>query len=103
MAAAGVSRARLVVLAFDGEREAERILHCTRADAPQAFRLANAMDEDAAVRLRAAGADLVFPESLAAGVGLAGQSLVICGLDQTAVTIALADLRDEMGQEPALS
>jgi monovalent cation:H+ antiporter-2, CPA2 family len=100
MIAAGVSRARLVVLAFDGEREAERILHRARADAPQAFRLANALDEDVAARLRAAGADLVFPESLAAGLGLAGQSLLICGLDQAAVSGALADLRGQLGRTP---
>lgn len=98
MAAAGIRRARLVVLAFRDEREAERILHRSRIDAPQALRLANALDEEVATRLRAAGADIVFPESLAAGLGLARQSLLLSGLDQTAAAGALAELRARLAR-----
>lgn len=100
LAAAGIRRARLVVLAFRDEREAERILHRSRIDAPQALRLANALDEEVATRLRAAGADIVFPESLAAGLGLARQSLLLSGLDQTAAAGALAELRARLARFP---
>ncbi|QBX36755.1 potassium:proton antiporter [Brevundimonas sp. S30B] len=96
LAATGLSRARLVVVAFEGEREAERILHRTRTEAPKALRLANALDEEVAKRLRAAGADLVFPENLAAGLGLARQSLLLCGLDQPATDGVLNDLRERL-------
>jgi monovalent cation:H+ antiporter-2, CPA2 family len=101
LTAIGLSRARLVVLAFHDEREAGRILHRARADAPQAVRLANALDEDVAARLRGEGADMVFPESLAAGLGLAGQSLLLCGLDQTAAAGVLAELRGRLGRAGA--
>lgn len=103
LAAAGLSRARLVVLAFHDERDAERILHRTRIDGPQAVRLANALDEEVATRLRASGADMVFPESLAAGLGLAGQSLLLCGLDQTAAAGVLTELRERLGRAPGAS
>lgn len=87
------------MVAFQDEYEAERILHRTRLEAPKAVRLANALDEEIADRLRTAGAHIVFPESLAAGLGLAAQSLRLCGLDETAIEIALLKLRDRLGQK----
>jgi CPA2 family monovalent cation:H+ antiporter-2 len=101
LAAAGLGRARLMVLTFLNEREAERILRRIRTDAPQVARLANALDEDAAARLLAAGASTVFPENLAAGLGLADQALLLCGLDQAAAARVITGLRGRLS--PALS
>jgi CPA2 family monovalent cation:H+ antiporter-2 len=100
LAAAGLAGARLVVLTFLSEREAERILRRTRTDAPQVVRLANALDEEVATRLLAAGADTVFPENLAAGLGLADQALLLCGLDQAAAARVITELRGRLS--PAL-
>jgi CPA2 family monovalent cation:H+ antiporter-2 len=100
LAAAGLARARLVVLTFLSEREAERILRRIRTDAPKVVRLANALDEDAAMRLAAAGANTVFPENLAAGLGLADQALLLCGLDQAAAARVITELRGRLS--PAL-
>jgi CPA2 family monovalent cation:H+ antiporter-2 len=100
LAAAGLARARLVVLTFLSEREAERILRRIRIDAPKVARLANALDEDAATRLLAAGANTVFPENLAAGLGLADQALLLCGLDQAAAARVITELRGRLS--PAL-
>ncbi len=100
LAAAGLSRARLVVLTFVSEREAERILRRIRTDAPKVVRLANALDEDAATRLLAAGANTVFPENLAAGLGLADEALLLCGLDQAAAARVITELRGRLS--PAL-
>ncbi|MDB5424673.1 MAG: glutathione-regulated potassium-efflux system protein, partial [Phenylobacterium sp.] len=100
LAAAGLARARLVVLTFLNEREAEPILRRTRTDAPKVVRLANALDEDAAKRLLAAGADTVFPENLAAGLGLAHQALLLCGLDQASAARVITELRGRLS--PAL-
>jgi CPA2 family monovalent cation:H+ antiporter-2 len=100
LTAAGLARARLIVLTFLSEPEAERIVRRTAADAPQVVRLANAIDEDAAARLLAAGADTVFPENLAAGLGLADQALLLCGLDQAAAAQVITDLRGRLS--PAL-
>jgi CPA2 family monovalent cation:H+ antiporter-2 len=101
LAVAGLARARLVVLTFLSEREAERILRRVRTDAPHVVRLANALDEDAATRLLEAGANTVFPENLAAGLGLADQTLLLCGLDQAAAARVITELRGRLS--PALS
>jgi CPA2 family monovalent cation:H+ antiporter-2 len=101
LAAVGLARARLAVLTFLSEREAERILRRIRTDAPQVVRLANALDEAAAMRLLAAGADTVFPENVAAGLGLADQALLLCGLDQAAAARVITELRGRLS--PALS
>jgi CPA2 family monovalent cation:H+ antiporter-2 len=100
LASAGLARARLVVLTFLSEREAERILRRIRTDAPKVVRLANALDEDTATRLLAAGANTVFPENLAAGLGLADQALLLCGLDQAAAARVITELRGRLS--PAL-
>jgi CPA2 family monovalent cation:H+ antiporter-2 len=100
LAAAGLARARLVVLTLLSEREAERILRRIRTDAPKVVRFANALDEDAATRLLAAGANTVFPENLAAGLGLADQALLLCGLDQAAAARVITELRGRLS--PAL-
>jgi CPA2 family monovalent cation:H+ antiporter-2 len=100
LAAAGLARARLVVLTFLSEREADRILRRIRTEAPNVVRLANALDEDAATQLLAAGANTVFPENLAAGLGLADQALLLCGLDQAAAARVITELRGRLS--PAL-
>jgi len=48
----------------------------------------------------AQGADVVFPEKLAAGLGLADQVLLLCGLDHHAAAVVTA-LRARLNPELA--
>jgi CPA2 family monovalent cation:H+ antiporter-2 len=99
LAAAGLGRSRLLVLSFDSVRDAGRILASAKQDAPQAYRLASASDEASAVELVALGAQVVFPENLAAGLGLADQALLLCGLDQQAAARLVTELRTRLTPE----
>jgi CPA2 family monovalent cation:H+ antiporter-2 len=89
------------VLTFDTVRDAGRILGWASAGAPQARRLASAADEASAAELVAQGAQIVFPENLAAGLGLADQALLLCGLDQDTAARVVTGLRDRLTPELA--
>ena len=99
LAGAGLGRSRLVVLTFDTARDAGRILDWAKASAPQAHRLASASDEASAAELVVQGAEVVFPENLAAGLGLADQALLLCGLDQDAAARVVTGLRERLNPE----
>ena len=47
----------------------------------------------------AQGAEVVFPENLAAGLGLADQALLLCGLDQDAAARVVTSLRERLNPE----
>ena len=97
--AAGLGRCRLLVLTFDTPREAGRILDWAKANAPQAHRLGSASDEASAAEVAALGAEVVFPENLAAGLGLADQALLLCGLDQETAARVVTGLRARLNPE----
>jgi CPA2 family monovalent cation:H+ antiporter-2 len=103
LAAAGLGRSRLLVLTFDAEPDAGRILHWAKHERPGAHRLASASDESSASELAARGADVVFPENLAAGLGLADQALLLSGLDQDAAARLVTELRAKLNPELAAS
>ena len=99
LTAAGLGRCRLLVLTFDTPREAGRILDWAKANAPQAHRLGSASDEASAAEVAALGAEVVFPENLAAGLGLADQALLLCGLDQETAARVVTGLRARLNPE----
>ncbi|MDB5448177.1 MAG: glutathione-regulated potassium-efflux system protein [Phenylobacterium sp.] len=101
LAAAGLGRSRLLVLTFDARPDADRVLHWAEQGAPRAHRLASASDEASAAELIARGAEVVFPENLAAGLGLADQALLLCGLDQQAAAKVVTDLRARLNPQLA--
>jgi CPA2 family monovalent cation:H+ antiporter-2 len=101
LAAAGLERSRLLVLTFDTEPDAARILHWAQDGAPRSRRLVSASDESAAAGLKAQGADVVFPENLAAGLGLADQALLLWGLDQQEAARVVTALRATLNPELA--
>ena len=101
LAAAGLESSRLLVLTFDTEPDAARILHWAKDGAPRARWLVNASDETAAAELKAQGADVVFPENLAAGLGLADQALLLWGLDQQEAARVVTALRAMLNPELA--
>jgi CPA2 family monovalent cation:H+ antiporter-2 len=99
LSAAGLDRSRLMVLTFDAGNEAGRILRWAKDSAVSAHRLASAQDEASAAALIAQGAEVVFPENLAAGLGLANQALLLCGLDQQTTARIVTELRGRTNPE----
>ncbi len=67
--------ARAVLLTLAAPEEATRAVEGLRAHAPGVSIIARARDEAHAVALRRAGADVVIPETLEAGLQLAGAAL----------------------------
>ncbi|MAU97930.1 MAG: potassium:proton antiporter [Fulvimarina sp.] len=77
--AAGLDRAQLLILTFDRLKAVERVLHhVKKRDAGLASLLSTADNLDM-TRFLQFGPTAVFPENLAAGLGLADQALVLCG------------------------
>ena len=77
--AAGLDRAQLLILTFDRLKAVDRVLHqVKKRDAGLASLLSTADDLDM-TRFLQFGPTAVFPENLAAGLGLADQALVLCG------------------------
>jgi CPA2 family monovalent cation:H+ antiporter-2 len=80
--AAGVARARLVVVTFDQRHTVERILHYARGQNPAVSSIVSVSDDKELLPLARAGASIVFPENVAAGLTLADQVLLVCGFSQ---------------------
>jgi CPA2 family monovalent cation:H+ antiporter-2 len=80
--AAGVARARLVVVTFDRRHVVEHILHYVRQHNPAISSIVSAADDQEISSLARAGAGTVFPENIAAGLALADQVLLVCGFSQ---------------------
>ncbi|MDR6636131.1 hypothetical protein J2X72_004945 [Phyllobacterium sp. 1468] len=61
--------------------------------------MASSADERDIAALVKAGAKVVFPENLAAGLALADQSLLLCGLTQEEEGRIITTLRAELNPE----
>jgi len=79
---AGVKRARLVVVTFDRQPDVGKLLHHLRARNPGLPVLVSVSGVGQAQQLASAGAVAIFPESLAAGLALADQALLLIGFTQ---------------------
>ena len=100
MEAAGIARARLVVVTFDRRHLIEHIQHFVHLQNPAASSIVSATDDQELSSLARAGASIVFPENIAAGLALADQVLLVCGFSQddaaSIVTAARAELHPEL-------
>jgi CPA2 family monovalent cation:H+ antiporter-2 len=99
MEAAGVARARLVVVTFDRRHSIERILHYVRQQNPAASSVVSAADDQEISSLARAGASTVFPENIAAGLALADQVLLVCGFSQDDAASIITAVRAELHPE----
>jgi monovalent cation:H+ antiporter-2, CPA2 family len=99
MEAAGVARARLVVVTFDRRHLIERILHYVRQQNPAASSVVSAADDQGISSLALAGASTVFPENIAAGLALADQVLLVCGFSQDDAARIITAVRAELHPE----
>ncbi|MFC5301660.1 cation:proton antiporter [Azospira restricta] len=78
--AAGLERARAVVIAFLDVHAAERVLHLVRQVRPDIPVIIRAPDDTAVARLKRAGASEVIPEVLEGSLMVAAETLVTLGV-----------------------
>jgi CPA2 family monovalent cation:H+ antiporter-2 len=97
--AAGLGHAQLVVLTFDRHNAVERILHHARQSNATLASLVSADDDRDIARFKQLGATAVFPENLAAGLGLADQALLLCGKSQDEAARIVTTVRAELSPE----
>jgi CPA2 family monovalent cation:H+ antiporter-2 len=96
---AGLERARLLVVTFDERRAVERLLHRARHSNPEIVSVVSAADDRELSSMTEAGATVVFPENLAAGLALADQVLLLTGLSQEQAASIIAEVRVELHPE----
>lgn len=99
LAAAGLRKARLVVITFDRHSAVERILACLREQDPVVPSMVSTANDEDMETVVEAGADVVFPENLAAGLALADQALLLCDLSQDEAGRVITTLRTEFNPE----
>jgi monovalent cation:H+ antiporter-2, CPA2 family len=97
--AAGLPRARLLVATFDRRPEVERLLHHARQWNPALPSIVSASDDREMSELATAGASVVFPENLAAGLALAHQVLLFSGFTQDDASRVITTVRAEINPE----
>jgi CPA2 family monovalent cation:H+ antiporter-2 len=97
---AGIERASAVVVTFKKRQSVERVLRHARHRNAQAPLIVSAADDADIPALLEAGATVVFPEHLAAGLALAGQVLRLRGQSEEETARILTRARAEI--TPAL-
>lgn len=97
--AADLRFVKLVVITFDTPSTVERIIDAARECNAETPCIVSASDDRDVGRLAAAGAAVVFPENLAAGLGLADQALLLCGMSQSEAGKIITTLRVELNPE----
>jgi CPA2 family monovalent cation:H+ antiporter-2 len=80
MTAAGIARARAVVVAYPDVHSAERVVHLVRRERPDVPIVVRAPDESAIARLKQAGATEVIPEVLEGSLMIAAETLAQLGV-----------------------
>jgi CPA2 family monovalent cation:H+ antiporter-2 len=99
LSAAGLAKARLVVITFDMHSAVERILKFASEQQMTIPCVVSTADDRDITALVKAGAKVVFPENIAAGLALADQSLLLCGLTQEEAGRIITTLRAELNPE----
>ncbi len=97
--AAGLGRARAVVVTLPDRAAVERLLRLVRHDRPELPVLVSTDDDAALGPLVEAGATRVLPENLAAGLALAAQVLAALGLAPKEVEARVAAAAAELDPE----
>ena len=77
----------------------ERLLHHARHRHPGIASIISAADDRDLSGLAEAGATVVFPENLAAGLALADQALLLSGLSQEQAARVITEVRAELNPE----
>jgi CPA2 family monovalent cation:H+ antiporter-2 len=90
--AAGIARARAVVVAYPDTHSSERVLRLVRGERPEMPVIVRCYDDTTVARLKQAGATEVVPEVLEGSLMIAAETLVQAGVP---VERALARVRAE--------
>ncbi|HEY3326307.1 MAG TPA: monovalent cation:proton antiporter-2 (CPA2) family protein [Novimethylophilus sp.] len=93
--AAGVARARVVVVSFSELRATLRVLHVVREHYPSIPIIVRTLDDTDMDRLREAGATEVVPEVLEGSLMLASHALVVLGVPLNRVVKRIRRFREE--------
>ncbi|KPH06155.1 potassium:proton antiporter [Rhizobium acidisoli] len=99
LSAAGLAKARLIVITFDRHSAVERILKFAGEQQTAIPCFVSTADNQDITSLVKAGAKVVFPENLAAGLALADQSLLLCGLTREEAGRIITSLRAELNPD----
>jgi monovalent cation:H+ antiporter-2, CPA2 family len=99
LAAAGIANVKLVVVTFDKRPAVERILDFAREQNRPTTCIVSTTDDRDISSFVEAGATVVFPENLAAGLGLADQVLLLSGMTQEEAGHVITTLRVELNPE----
>ena len=92
--AAGLARAKAVVISYHDTPSAMKILHLVQAHAPGVPVVVRTIDDADIERLRAAGATEVVPEAVEGSLMLASHALALVGVPMRRVLRAVQDQRD---------
>jgi len=97
--AAGMARARVILITFDHDLALKRLLHHARQENPKAATIVSAADDRNLPMLAESGASTVYPESFAVGLGLADQVLLLSGLSRDKAAQAITAVRSQLNPE----
>lgn len=95
LVAAGLSRAKAVVISFNDLHSSLKVIHHIQALRPDLPIVVRAADERNMERLVAAGAAEVVPEMLETGISLASHTLAFVGVPLLRVQRRIRDVRDQ--------
>jgi CPA2 family monovalent cation:H+ antiporter-2 len=95
MAAAGMARARMVVVTYDDPQAAMKVLQHTRETQPNLPVLVRTRDDASLERLQEAGATAIVPEILEASLMLASHALALLEVPMTRVFRYVRDVRTD--------
>lgn len=93
--AAGIERAKAMVISYNDEHSAMKILHVVQEIAPALPVIVRTMDETTMEPLREAGATEVVPEVLEGSLMLASHALVLLGVPLNRVVKRIRQFREE--------
>ena len=87
------------VITFDERKAVERLLHHARRHNPEIVSIVSTADERDVSRIAEAGATVVFPENLAAGLELADQALLLSGVAREQAARIITEVRAEISPD----
>lgn len=93
--AAGIERAKAMVISYNDEHSAMKILHVVQEIAPELPVIVRTVDETTMEALREAGAAEVVPEVLEGSLMLASHALVLLGVPLNRVVKRIRQFREE--------
>lgn len=93
LAAGGLKRAKLVVATFDDPYALQRVCHHISHEAPGVQVVVSAKDDQNIESLLNAGASIVLPENLAAGLAVGAEALSYLGLSHDEVASRIDEVR----------